>query len=245
MLRSVRANDFRVLGPARLAGILGLAIILGASFAPSSSRADTWDDCMQHKDFPKKLRACTQVIDGKNTDARDRITAQLHRAFGRRMTESYDAAEEDVEAVINASPRWGHAYYERGMLMLVREELYLALRDFDQAVRLMDGKAFVWIERGRTNYLLGNDWAAAQDLGEALRIDPEAARALDYRGRAYCRQDRADSALADWTRQRQVDDRAAEQQRGWVSDFAQDGALSEAQLAAAMDRFAAAGCPGL
>lgn len=200
---------------------------------------------MQHDDFHKKLAACTTVIDASDTDGRDRITARLHRAYGRRKTDALDGAEEDVNLVLAAAPRWGHAHYERGMVMLAREDLYRALRSFDQAVQLMRDKAFVWVERGRTNYRLGNDWAAAQDLGEALRIDPAAPRALDYRARAYCRQDRAASALADWAELRRIDDDAAERQRLWVRDFAPDGVLSEDQVAIAMDRFVAAGCPGL
>ena len=214
----------------------------------SAVQADTWDDCMQNDDLKKKVSACTQVIDAKETKKNDQTTALLHRAYAHRRLKSWDDALTDADEVIRRSPEWGRAYYERGMLRRQREEYRIAVRDFDVAVRAMSEKPFAWLARGRVNYMLGNYWAAAQDLSEAIRLNPEYALAYDYRAQVRCHQDRFEDAAADWlesfvhNRDKVGDMKKELHARGfWDGD---DGSLVTDAFKQALSAYTSAGCPG-
>ena len=226
----------------------GLLILAMFALVPAFAQAATWDDCMQNDDVKKKVSACTRVIDSKSTKKKDQTTALLHRAYAHRRLKSWDEALADADEVIQRSPTWGRAYYERGMVLRQREEFRAAVRDFDVAVRAMSDKPFVWLARGRVNHHLGNYWSAAQDISEAIRLNPEYAIAYGYRAQVRCRQDRPEAAAQDWLamfphdRDEIADMKAVLRKHGlWDGD---DRAPVDEPFRTALRAYTDAGCPG-
>ena len=226
--------------------MMRFAALLLVAVLPALAQAGVWEDCMQNDDLKKKIKACNQVVEAKKDNSKDQTTALLHRAYANRRLKAWDEALADASEVISRSPGWGRAYYERGMVLRQREEYRAAVRDLDVAARLMSDKPFVWLARGRVNHLLGNYWSAAQDLSEALRLNPEYALAYDYRAQVRCRQGRADDAVADWLATFTHDpERVGRQKRRlqrlgfWDGD---DSATLDETFQAALLAYAESGC---
>ncbi len=226
----------------RFLGVLALA----AAWLASPAMSAGWDDCMEAKDLAKKIRACTQQIDGGKLKQGQMMSALLHRAYAHRLRENWDAAIEDATAVIEGAPDRGRAFYERGMVLRAREEYRAAVQDLDIAARAMSGEPFVWRARGRVNFLLGNYWSAAQDLTEAIRLNPQDAWAYAYRAEVRCKQDRAEDALSDWQQFHIRDPDSFSDLREMLREHGFLGADNSLEaLKVAKHAFVEAGCPGL
>ena len=71
------------------------------------------------------------------------------------------------------------------------------MADFDAALRLDANYAPAWAERGRANYLQGDDDAAIHDCGRAIELDPKSGTAYCWRAAALSRKGDQRKAVAD------------------------------------------------
>jgi tetratricopeptide (TPR) repeat protein len=128
-----------------------------------------------------------QVNDGRgNTGWFDKADALL-----------LDDAIEYLSARIRQDPSVGPRYYKRAVVWWLRGEADIAIKDFNEALRL-DPSAVVYSARG-------NAWSdkkdydmAIADYNEAIRLDPKKWSVYYNRGNAWSDKKDYDMAIADY-----------------------------------------------
>ena len=86
-----------------------------------------------------------------------------------------------------------------------KNELDLALSDYDLAIRLDDTRTASWIGRGRVWYRKKEYAKAIADYNEAIRLNPRDAELFTFRGLAFLGNQRFDQAIHDCGRAIQLD----------------------------------------
>jgi tetratricopeptide (TPR) repeat protein len=100
------------------------------------------------------------------------------------MARQYDRAIEDFEAALGVETRTAHARLGRGKAMFAKGNYAAALKDFDEANRIietMSGEAWPMAlsKRGLANEALGHRGAAIADFQKALKIWPHLEESRD------------------------------------------------------------------
>ena len=109
------------------------------------------------------------------------VTLSIEPSFASSVTfqkeYTYQASETDSKLIyVNC----GIAYMEKG-------QYDLAIRDFDEALRIDPRNASAYINRGLTYLVQGQHDLAIRDYGKAIEIDPSNANAYHSRCIAYSR----------------------------------------------------------
>ena len=98
------------------------------------------------------------------------------------------------------SPRFAHAYSNRGMAYAGLGNHSLAIADFDKAVEFDPSYAHAYYNRGMIYNALGHQTRAIADFDKAIEIDPRYADAYSNRGAAYSSLGDYAKALSDFTK---------------------------------------------
>lgn len=87
----------------------------------------------------------------------------------------YELIEEDLNRVIELSPRFFYAYYNRGNLHFARQEIQDAIADYTEALRLQPDLADAYFNRGLAWLKAGNEAQGRADLSKAGELGVMAA----------------------------------------------------------------------
>jgi tetratricopeptide (TPR) repeat protein len=107
---------------------------------------------------------------------------------------------------IKADKRDAWSLSRRGEAWVLKDIQGLAIKDFDEAIRL-DPTAAAYIQRGITLYTCAEYDRAMKDFDEAIRLDPMNAWAFNSRGRVWYAQEEYDKAIKDYGEAIQLDPR--------------------------------------
>ena len=91
-----------------------------------------------------------------------------------------------------------HAYYQRGMALIDKQDYEGALNDFNMTMRINPKEPRAYLGRGATNLKKGDVKQAVADLDEAIKLAPGLAFAYFERGTAYHAVDDFQHAIADY-----------------------------------------------
>jgi len=144
-----------------------IAASLAACASTTTSYEQAYQQCLRKPSFePETSKACTLLIDAPRTSAEDRALALNNRAQTREAPEylaDLDAAIRlapgiaklhlnrasrqtdprrqiaDLDEAIRLDPNYAVAWSERGDVHASLKRYDLAIRDFDQAIRLAPG----------------------------------------------------------------------------------------------------------
>lgn len=106
-----------------------------------------------------------------------------------------------IKALTNrlaANPNDQNSYYKRGQVYAAKGAYSLAIRDFDQAIRLNPGDVEAHNNRCWSYAVEGDLERALKDCNEALRLRPGFVDALDSRGLVQLKRGDARKAAADF-----------------------------------------------
>src|SRR5215510_6005154 len=120
-----------------LKGILvGLALMIGASWA----LADAREDCLQDKDADLRIRGCSDIISGDGRDA----LAYYKRGVAYQDKHEHDRAIADYTKAIEINPQYGDAYFNRGTAYHSKRDYDRAFADLNKAIEInpQDGDAY-------------------------------------------------------------------------------------------------------
>jgi tetratricopeptide (TPR) repeat protein len=101
------------------------------------------------------------------------------------------------------------AYAHRGTAWAVKGELDIALKDFDDAIRLSPDRALCWTLRGNAWRVKKEYDKAIRDYSESIRLDPKDARAFNYRGFTWSEKKEHDKAIRDYSEAIRLDPKFA------------------------------------
>lgn len=82
-------------------------------------------------------------------------------------TVDYDVVKEDLNRVIQLSPDFVYAYFNRGNMLSMLKDYRNALSDYDKAIELNPHFAEAYYNRGLTHIYLGNNKQGISDLSKA------------------------------------------------------------------------------
>ena len=120
-----------------------------------------------------------------------------------KLLQSYVSREFEavagISAIIADNPDDGDAYSERGDAYFEAGNVYQAIADYTESIRLAPGSERTYLARGMANSSCGNLTQAISDFSEAVKINDRSAGAYLLRGLAYNTLGNFSQAIADYT----------------------------------------------
>jgi tetratricopeptide (TPR) repeat protein len=176
------------------------ALVLGMSMTwVLPAAADALADCNQARSLDLKLRACTEIIDGKSATQSEVAQAYRQRAAARAEAGAFERALADFHEAVRLAPDDPAAVSGRAQARLARGDTDGALGDYNRALQLSPNSVALFIGRGHARLVKGMADLAVADFSEAIRLNSKSASAFNNRGLAYRKLGKLDAAVADYT----------------------------------------------
>lgn len=125
-------------------------------------------------------------------------TPQPSEADKRLAAINSDPAMVELTKLIVANPNDQAAFYKRGQLYAVKGAYPQAMKDFDDAIRLMPSDVEALNNRCWVKMIAGDLQSALKDCNDALQLRPNFADALDSRGLVYLKNGQNANAIPDF-----------------------------------------------
>jgi Tfp pilus assembly protein PilF len=109
-----------------------------------------------------------------------------------------DPTIKSLTAKLNDNPDDQNALYRRGQVYASKGAYSLAIRDFDDSIRLNSKDVEAYNNRCWARAVIGDLQAALKDCNEALRLRPNFVDALDSRGLVNLKSGMTKNAIADF-----------------------------------------------
>jgi tetratricopeptide (TPR) repeat protein len=178
------------------AGALAGVVLVLASAGAVSAGPD--QDCLTLKDKAARIRACTEVIDGRY-DAQQKAQAFRMRGRARADAGALKDALSDLDQALRLKPGDAAALAARAQVHLAQNDIELALSDLNAALKADANDPDLFLLRGHAHLVSGDADKAIDDFSAVLAIRPESASALNNRGLAFRKKGNVDRAIADYT----------------------------------------------
>jgi len=131
---------------------------------------------------PTAVQACTELLDRKILQGRDRLYIFVNRAKAYFAQGDKRRALDDYNEAVKVAPKNAMAYYYRGLFYTAQTDGDAALREFDTALSV-DPKFVPALRQRAIVYLTRKNVSGAlADFSEALRLQPKAAALWSERG---------------------------------------------------------------
>jgi tetratricopeptide (TPR) repeat protein len=130
----------------------------------------------------------------------DEAIAEYARGVGLSYLGYYEVAGEAFDAALQAYPRYGNAYHERGKIYLRSGDYTAAVADFEQAVENGREDPSTYWEMGWAYYLLGDYESALEANGCALDLAPDLLPVVMNVGTALLADGQTEAAMAQYER---------------------------------------------
>lgn len=139
--------------------------------------------------------------------------AYYNRARVKSAIGDQDGAMADYDRAIKIAPQYGGAYANRAGILLKKMNPEAAIKDATQALIFncdkesytCDNFAVIYTIRASAYKLIDDDVSALDDLGNAIKYDPNYAKAYFKRGQIYLDQKNYDAAISDCGKALEID----------------------------------------
>jgi Flp pilus assembly protein TadD len=131
---------------------------------------------------PMAIQACTELLDRKILEGRDRFYLFVNRAKAYFAQGDKQHALDDYNEAVKLAPHNAKPYYSRGVFYAAQADGDAALRDFNTALSI-DPKLVLVLRQRAITYLTQKNFSGAlADFSEALRLQPKTAALWSERG---------------------------------------------------------------
>jgi len=131
---------------------------------------------------PMAIQACTELLDRKLLEGRDRFYLFVNRAKAYIAQGDKPHALDDYNTAVKLAPKNAKPYYYRGVFYVMQPDVDAALQDFDTALSI-DPKLVLALRQRAIIYLTQKNFSGAlADFSEALRFQPKTAALWSERG---------------------------------------------------------------
>jgi uncharacterized caspase-like protein len=141
-----------------------------------------------------------------------------------------DPTIKSLTAKLNDNPDDQNALYRRGQVYASKGAYSLAIRDFDDTIRLNPKDVEAYNNRCWARTVIGDLQAALKDCNEALRLRPNFVDALDSRGLVNLKSGQTKNAIADFDAALRINPRLTSSLYGRGLAKQRNGSISEGEL---------------
>jgi hypothetical protein len=141
-----------------------------------------------------------------------------------------DPTIKSLTAKLTDNPDDQSALYRRGQVYASRGAYSLAIKDFDDSIRLNPKDVEAYNNRCWARTVIGDLQAALKDCNEALRLRPNFVDALDSRGLVNLKSGQAKNAIADFDAALKINPRLTSSLYGRGLAKQRNGSISEGEL---------------
>jgi len=141
-----------------------------------------------------------------------------------------DPTIKSLSARIAENPDDAGALYRRGQVFASKGAYKLAMRDFDDAIRLNPKDVEAYNNRCWVRTVVGDLQSALRDCNEALRLRPNFVDALDSRGLVNLKSGQTRNAIADFDAALKINPRLTSSLYGRGLAKQRNGAISEGDV---------------
>ncbi len=141
-----------------------------------------------------------------------------------------DPTIKTLTAKLADNPDDANALYRRGQVYASKGAYSLAIRDFDNSIRLNPKDVEAFNNRCWARAVIGDLQAALKDCNEALRLRPNFVDALDSRGLVNLKSGLAKNAIADFDAALRINPRLTSSLYGRGLAKQRNGSISEGEL---------------
>jgi hypothetical protein len=141
-----------------------------------------------------------------------------------------DPTIKSLTAKLADNPDDASALYRRGQVYASKGAYSLAIKDFDDTIRLNPKDVEAFNNRCWTRTVIGDLQAALKDCNEALRMRPNFVDALDSRGLVNLKSGLAKNAIADFDAALKINPRLTSSLYGRGLAKQRNGSISEGEL---------------
>lgn len=204
---------------ARVLGIIGLLLILGAMFIVHEQtvkeKVGQYVTVTRYR-YPESTRfqirvallglpaaAATVmifVLGSTRRHLKSTVPDHLRQARIHRVHGDHDAALTELEQALAIAPYLGEGYFQRGCVHEAKGEVDLALSDFDQAINCDPQLALAYLHRGRLRTAKGELDPAMADFERVMTMRPNDPDCYLNRGVCLARRGLISEAILDFQR---------------------------------------------
>jgi Tfp pilus assembly protein PilF len=141
-----------------------------------------------------------------------------------------DPTIKTLTSRLASSPDDANALYRRGQVYASKGAYSLAIKDFDETIRLNPKDVEAFNNRCWARTVIGDLQAALKDCNEALRLRPNFVDALDSRGLVNLKSGQAKNAIADFDAALRINPRLTSSLYGRGLAKQRNGAAAEGDL---------------
>jgi hypothetical protein len=141
-----------------------------------------------------------------------------------------DVTIKNLTAKLAENPDDQSALYRRGQVYASKGAYSLAIRDFDDSIRLNPKDVEAYNNRCWARTVIGDLQAALKDCNEALRLRPNFVDALDSRGLVNLKSGQTKNAIADFDAALKINPRLTSSLYGRGLAKQRNGSISEGEL---------------
>src|SRR3984893_3095414 len=141
-----------------------------------------------------------------------------------------DPTIKSLTAKLADNPEDQNALYRRGQVYASKGAYSLAIRDFDDTIRLNPKDVEAYNNRCWARTVIGDLQAALKDCNEALRLRPNFVDALDSRGLVNLKSGLSKNAIADFDAALKINPRLTSSLYGRGLAKQRNGAIAEGEL---------------
>ena len=149
---------------------------------------------------------------------------------GTSITLADDPTIKSLTAKLADNPDDASALYRRGQVYASKGAYSLAIRDFDDSLRLNPKDVEAFNNRCWARTVIGDLQAALRDCNEALRLRPNFVDALDSRGLVNLKSGQTKNAIADFDAALKINPRLTSSLYGRGLAKQRNGSISEGEL---------------
>jgi tetratricopeptide (TPR) repeat protein len=165
-------------------GAMDIAAMTTCQFQLARDQRIVIDKCVNRDTksaAPIAIQACTELLDRKILQGRDRFYLLVNRALAFLAQGDKQHALDDYNEAVRLAPKSAQPYYYRGVFY-AQADVDAALRDFDMALSI-DPKLIPALRQRAITYLgQKNLDGALADFSEAVRLQPKSAALWSDRG---------------------------------------------------------------
>ncbi|SHK83131.1 Tetratricopeptide repeat-containing protein [Bradyrhizobium lablabi] len=169
---------------------------------------------------PPKVEILPPPAADQSTDKKDETVLAL----------ADDPTIKSLTAKLAENPDDQNALYRRGQVYASKGAYSLAIRDFDDTIRLNPKDVEAYNNRCWARTVIGDLQAALKDCNEALRLRPNFVDALDSRGLVNLKSGLAKNAIADFDAALKINPRLTSSLYGRGLAKQRNGSISEGEL---------------
>ncbi|MFK7798888.1 MAG: tetratricopeptide repeat protein [Aureispira sp.] len=166
---------------------------------PTVTSETLMEEAIKHFDGQRYQRSIDLLNEAIDSNTHEPLVPVLYyyRAVSKMKIRKVEAAIEDYNIAIQASPYKAKYYYNRGLAHFELKEFTAARQDFERTLKMEGADADLYVKLGFLKQQENDLHGALADYNKAIEFNPQFAQPYYYRGLIYLQVLLPEKACAD------------------------------------------------